>query len=194
MPNPAVQPHQPLRQRQAALVGLLRRWLDIDDWSDELIASAQLVRETREVLGETTAAQPAPAQTARFTLTDYATAIDHTTGLEWQLLHSDTPRTHAEAQGYCEECEVGGFPDWRMPTLAELETLIDRSVFNPATHAELRHCTRPGFYWSSTPDVSDPEGCAWGVYFYDGNAGIHCRVYGGFVRAVRSLPSASPGQ
>jgi hypothetical protein len=118
--------------------------------------------------------------------------------LMWSHTLGDGERMdYAEAQKAIAELNrigAGGFSDWRLPTVEELFAQTDRSRYNPAVDPERFPDTKPGFYWSSTPDVSDPEGCAWGVYFYDGNAGIHCRVYGGFVRAVRSLPSASPGQ
>ena len=40
---------------------------------------------------------------------------------------------------------------WRLPTAAELETLIQRHCFNPATDPTLFPATQSGLYWSTTP-------------------------------------------
>lgn len=88
----------------------------------------------------------------------------------------------------------GGYTDWRLPTVEELFMQGDRSRLNPAADPEQFPDTRSGFYASSTPDAVSPADYAWGVDFYFGLAYVLLRGLQRFVRAVRSLPSASPGQ
>jgi len=89
---------------------------------------------------------------------------------------------------------ASGFSDWRLPTVEELFAQADRSKFNPAVDPEQFPDTRSGFYWSSTPYAVNPAGYAWGVYFNLGGTSFDDRDYYGFVRAVRSVVPASPGQ
>ena len=47
---------------------------------------------------------------------------------------------------------------------------------------------------SSTPYADNPADYAWGVNFNNGNTNINNRNNTGFVRAVRSVSPAAPGQ
>jgi len=47
---------------------------------------------------------------------------------------------------------------------------------------------------SSTPDAENPDDYAWGVNFNNGNTNINNSDNNGFVRAVRSVSPASPGE
>lgn len=84
-----------------------------------------------------------------------------------------------------------GHTDWRVPTLAELQGIVDPAT--PGCDSGLSPCIDPVFgptassvYWSATE--SDPAG-AWGVNFFNGNAFAYLKsnsVFG--VRAVRGGP------
>ena len=52
---------------------------------------------------------------------------DPKTGLEWQC-ESPEEMTWNEALGYAKSLSLDGKNDWRLPTAAELETLLDRSI------------------------------------------------------------------
>ena len=51
---------------------------------------------------------------------------DNQTGLMWISKDNGFPINWFDAVKYCEKLKLGGYFDWRMPTLAEL-----RSLFNP---------------------------------------------------------------
>ena len=49
--------------------------------------------------------------------------IDRDTGHSWQRAHGG-PIDLEKARSYCEDLVLGGFTDWRVPTISELRTLI----------------------------------------------------------------------
>lgn len=58
------------------------------------------------------------------------TVKDRETGLTWE--QDDGGRMHfVDAQAYCEELMLGDFSDWRLPSIKELSTLIDRKTRTP---------------------------------------------------------------
>ena len=56
---------------------------------------------------------------------------------------SDTRLVYTSANGLCENSTVGGFDDWRLPTLVELHAMF--------ANANLIGDLSPSLYWSSTP-------------------------------------------
>ena len=85
--------------------------------------------------------------------------IDTTTELMWQddFTNQDENLTHAEAKNYCNTLTLGGYSDWRLPTINELHTIADyknqKSAFD--TQANL---TDKRYFWSSTRSINDSEG------------------------------------
>ena len=116
--------------------------------------------------------------------------------LEWavQLLCEGKRAEFAEAEAACTALDLGGYQDWRLPTVEELFLLADRTKVDPAIDQEYFPETPAAFTWSSTPYADNPADYAWGVSFDDGGTYIAYRNYTGFVRAVRSVSPAAPGQ
>jgi hypothetical protein len=54
-----------------------------------------------------------------------STLTDEITELVWQLAPPLEPLTQAEAETYCEELELAGETDWRLPTRREYVSLLD---------------------------------------------------------------------
>ena len=73
------------------------------------------------------------------------TYTDSSTGLHWQL-QSQTDITGGTARSYCLGLTLGGFSDWRLPTLFEAYTLIDAKV-SPTYAYQFDGSTNPGIYW-----------------------------------------------
>jgi Protein of unknown function (DUF1566) len=84
---------------------------------------------------------------------------------------------------------LGGHSDWRVPTLSELQTIVDLTqgfcgagsgpCINPAFGP-----TVASFYWSSATFAGNPSG-AWFVSFFFGDSGTNFKASSFYVRAVR---------
>lgn len=109
-----------------------------------------------------TAPADAPAVT-RYTLAT-ATATDTVTGLMWERESASTTYTWAAAKSYCDALGLGGFSDWRMPTLIELESIVNHEKFNPAIDITVFPGTAPNGHWSSSP-LASVASYAWVVHF-----------------------------
>lgn len=93
---------------------------------------------------------------------------DHRTGLEWQC-ESPGEMTWYEALEYAKSLSLDGKKDWRLPTLAELESLLDRtkarSEGRPPMRQEVPFRDELS-YWSSTTFKRDTK-TAW-ILMFDG--------------------------
>jgi len=100
--------------------------------------------------------------------------IDTKTKLMWQDDASvkSVERDFSGAKRYCKNLNFTGHSDWFLPSISQLETLVDTTKYEPAIQDGFKNIISSN-YWSSSPSVSLSIS-AWGVdfkygYSYDGN-------------------------
>ena len=100
----------------------------------------------------------------RFATTADETVVDHATRLTWHV-PSAADMTWKDALATCERSSHAGRTDWRVPTITELATLVDTTIWRPAT----KFPGLPGdMIWTSTTYFGSPEQ-AWMANFVDGS-------------------------
>jgi len=98
--------------------------------------------------------------------------LDTRTGLEWSRTLGET--SWSDAQSLIP-------PGWRLPTIAELFSVVDNTRGRPATRLPN---TQSDGYWSSTSYASYPN-YAWLVGFFTGYVGYNFKSITSYVRGVR---------
>ena len=113
--------------------------------------------------------------------------LDKTTSLLWQ----DAPEnkglsvTYFEAMDYCSKLEVKQYKDFRLPTLYELQSIIDYKKYKPAVIEGFRHVDNET-YWSSTPFANDSSE-VWTINFKKGERSVKGRHYSRNFRCVTTV-------
>jgi hypothetical protein len=118
----------------------------------------------------------ASAPTGRYVVTSggtgNGTVYDTKTKLTWQQTVASTTYTWANAKTYCGSAAVStslGGTGWRLPTLKELQTIVDYSQSNPSIDSTAFPSTPAAWFWSSSP-LAGSSSFAWLVYFGNGSA------------------------
>lgn len=131
----------------------------------------------------------------RFINNEDGTVTDKATGLIWKQCSEGlsgsaceigTPLTFTwqEALNAAANSRFAGRNDWRLPTIKELSSIIERQCTMPAINEIVFPATPTMSFWSSTPHAENP-GYAWNVYFPYGISDGNNKGYRFFVRLVR---------
>ncbi len=117
------------------------------------------------------------------------TVVDTKTKLTWQQTVSDPAYLTRDAQTYCPGLTLYlGGSGWRLPTVKELATLLDRSrAAGPMIDAAAFPATPTGLYWTATPDASSSAN-GWTVDFSSGRIARTPLTQSLKVRCVRQGP------
>ena len=125
---------------------------------------------------------------------DGLTVTDKKTGLVWQHDGSGTRTgcsgedkltcTWNEAMAYCAALTLGSLSDWRLPTKAELGSIVDRARKNPSINPIAFSTTPAEWFWTSSPHDGS-SGFVWVVDFYDGDSNVNAVGNHDRVRCVR---------
>ncbi len=121
-------------------------------------------------------------QASNFTANKNHTIItDHLTGLMWQNTHYPLSLNWKQATSYCQSLSLGSYHDWQLPSVGQLETIIDYGKSEPAINPIFSH-THPAYYWTAKTS----GGIVWNIDF---NYGSDMNYYGttqkAYVRCVR---------
>jgi hypothetical protein len=127
-----------------------------------------------------------PLTPTAYTDNSDGTVSDLATGLQWQKAQDANDYTWPNAKTYCDGITLGGKTDWRLPTFAELESLID---YNKGTSPAIHNTFFPGAAatdtWTGTWVLSNLK--AMFINFSDGSSGTDTlTATGRRVRCVRS--------
>jgi hypothetical protein len=115
---------------------------------------------------------------------------DTLTGLMWAK-NANLPngtRTWYQAVDDCNNLNLCGYTDWRLPNVNELESLINANEPNSATWLNGQGFTnvQADGYWSSTTGASNPA-YAWIIDMWNGYVGVGPKSYRNYyVWPVRS--------
>ena len=110
------------------------------------------------------------------------TVYDTQTKLTWQRAIPAARHTWADAGTYCEELALEG-DGWRLPSINELQTLVNDSV-NPAVDQTAFPGTPSEYFWSSSAVIDDPTR-AWTAFFTNGSTYSFAATAAKNVRCVR---------
>lgn len=106
-------------------------------------------------------------------------------GLGWQdnSQAKSIKRDWSGAKNYCQTLSLGGDSDWRLPTIKELQSIVDIKRYKPAIEKGFKN-TASARYWSSSQIVPD-EKQAWRVNFGSGLTMDEYKSNKFYVRCVR---------
>ncbi len=117
---------------------------------------------------------------AEATVAGKVVVTDTVTGLQWTKEYFSLV-AWGNAFFYCWNLDYGGATDWRLPNIEELKTLVDDTIWDPAS-------TFPGMpsgIFHSSSSLARYTGDAWQVYFSSGSMFIGNKPQTSNVRCVR---------
>jgi hypothetical protein len=107
---------------------------------------------------------------------------DTRTQLTWQQPFPSERYTWDDASRYCASLSLPG-AGWRLPSINELQTLVDDSV-NPSIDRATFPGTPSEYFWSSSPVIDDATR-AWTTFFTNGSTYSFDKTAAKNVRCVR---------
>jgi len=134
-------------------------------------------------------------QTMSFTKNEDGTVVDNNTGLIWQEIPSSDEYSWQESIDYVNDLELGGYDDWRVPTVKELYSIADFSKGWPYLDTNYfslasGEITKDEQFWSSNYyvgiTVEGQDDAAFGVNAVTG----HIKAYaaGGNMEEMGEMP------
>jgi hypothetical protein len=134
-------------------------------------------------IGARRGAADAPA--GQYTIAD-GTVTDSKTGLVWQQVVPSSTYTWADAGTYCTS-NAAGLPGtgWRVPSLTEIQTIVDDSRHDPAIDPTAFPGTPLDAFWTSSLLSPASAQSAWLLGSGNGGTGTNAVTFAGRVRCVR---------
>lgn len=112
---------------------------------------------------------------------------DTATSLLWQDANANDgfSITYKEAQEYCADLVIEEYSDFRIPTLSELQSIVDYKNYKPAIIKGFEY-SASDTYWTSTPFADDYD-YVWTINFKKGARDIKAKHYDRNIRCVQKL-------
>lgn len=117
------------------------------------------------------------------------TVTDTNTGLMWQQATGKGTGEYIDSEvalSYCEYLNLGGYTDWRLPTLKELRSIVDYSNHSQAINTFYFSNTYNGLYRTSTNSATY-NSYKWVISFSNGEDEYDNYYASYYVRAVRNV-------
>ncbi|WP_405604729.1 DUF1566 domain-containing protein [Polaribacter sp. Asnod1-A03] len=159
------------------------------------IATGQVVAygEDGEILNDLNPGDPLYGQDANylkgkemsFKKNEDGTVSDLNSGLMWQEIPTTQGFDWQGAKEYVENLELGGYNDWRMPTLKELYSISDFSKGWPYLNTSCfslvnnKHVDKSEQYWADNPYIGHTEEGGYTAAFGVNHATGHIKAYPG---------------
>jgi len=126
--------------------------------------------------------------TPSYTRDDNEIVTDNITKLQWQDNEEvkTVYKNWEDAKAYCGGLTLGGYTDWRLPTIIELQSIVVDGKSSPAidTIAFVNY-TISNYYWSSTTSASYTN-VAWSAYFRNGDTFYNYKTTKNNIRCARA--------
>jgi hypothetical protein len=137
-------------------------------------------------------------ENSRFTNNGDGTVTDQSSGLVWMRcaagqsgndcaegVYSILPWQNAV--DYCDGLTLAGHNDWRLPSREELRPIAGTAAGYPTTHQRAFPGTPSTLLWTSSFNVSNPEG-AWAIGLQDGYVDYGFKTNKYSAKCVRTRP------
>ena len=114
--------------------------------------------------------------------------LDHATGLMWHQSGSEVDMKYDKVKQWIDELNrrgYAGYSDWRLPTLEEGASLIERNEMNGILYIDPKFSAQQRWIWTSDM-VTNYLGRVWIVFFVSGDVNGIIVDHRHFVRPVRS--------
>jgi hypothetical protein len=114
-----------------------------------------------------------------------AAVLDKETGLVWEKDPSSVKQRALDGIGNCYTKDVGGRKGWRIPSIEELNSLVDTTTINPALPSGFPFGNiQLGWYWTVNINLKNNQQ-VWYVDFASGNSGTDFKTSARFIWCVR---------
>lgn len=112
---------------------------------------------------------------------------DTSTSLLWQDAedNKDLSITYFKAKDYCEKLVIAEYSDFRLPTLNELQSIVDYRKYKPAIIEGFTY-TANETYWTSTTFADDSTE-VWTIQFKKGERSVKGKHYNRNLRCVQKV-------
>lgn len=112
--------------------------------------------------------------------------IDIKKNLMWQDNQENVEFTEnwTLSKEYCSSLTLNGYTDWKLPSIKELQSIVDISKKKPSINSEFKFVV-PSSYWSKSQDLVNKNN-AWYVGFKTGATFRDSKDYDCYIRCIRT--------